>query len=117
MSSSENPKKLHPAPSPSPVAMSIFIGKTAMTPCMVVEKRFPGAYYLKLTLTGGPITLLYLGRDGTDPTSGAIDLGSHSAIATVSAWFWDHVRVATLPFKICIEYDPNTGAIIEIYEC
>lgn len=113
MSSSENPKKM----SPSPLALSIFVGKTAMTPCMTVQRKLNGAYYIKLTLANGPITTLYLGRDGSDPTSGAIDLGSLSAIATVGAGFWDHIRVTAVPFKICIEYDPNTGAIIEIYEC
>jgi|GEM_PF-5175571 len=117
MSSSENPKKLHPAPSPSPLALSIFVRKTAMTPCMTVQRLLKGSYYLKLTLAGGPIDLLYLGRNGSEPTSGAIDLASLSAIATVSAGFWDHVRATPVPFKICIEYDPNTGAIIEIYEC
>jgi hypothetical protein len=117
MSSSENPKQLHPPAFPPSIAMSIFVGKTAMTPCMNVERRFAGGYYIKLTLSGGPITLLYLGRGSTDPTSGAIDLASQSAIATVTAGFWDRVRVEPLPFRICVEYDPTTGAIIEIYEC
>lgn len=119
MSSSENPKKKPPAScSPSPLALSIFVGKTDMTPCMTVQKRFRGPYYIRLTFpSDGLIDVLYLAPGESDPTSGAIDLGSKIAIATVSAWFWEHVRVATLPFKLCIEYDPNTGSIIEVYEC
>lgn len=119
MSFFENHKKMPPAScSTSPLALSIFVGKTAMTPCMTVQRVFRGPYYIRLTFPpGSPIDVLHLARGDSEPTSGAIDLGSKMGIATVSAWFWDHVRLAPLPFNVCIEYDPNTGAIIEVYEC
>lgn len=101
-------------------AMTVFtfVGKTAMTPCMPVQRVLRGSYYIKLLFApGGPIDILYLAKNGAAPTTGVIDLGARIAIATVSDAFWNHIGSPHAALKVCIEYDPATGAIIEVYEC
>jgi hypothetical protein len=106
---------------PSAMAASsslLVFTKTATTPCMPVQKLLKGSYYLKLVFAPGlPLEALYLGKDGTDPTNGTVDLGSKTAVATVSADFWTHVRDAPQQVSVQVEYDPNTLAILEVYRC
>ena len=89
-----------------------------MTPCLPVSRLLKGGAMLKLQFApGGPIDLLYLTNSGAAPTSGVIQLGARVAIASVSDEFWHHISSPHSALKVCIEYDPDSGAIIEVYEC
>jgi hypothetical protein len=103
----------------SPMTTTSLLGMTAMTPCMPVQRTLRGGSLIKLVFTAGagPIDLLHLYKNGTAPTSGLIDLGGRNALAYVTDIFWNHIGSPHQNLKVCIEYDPGTGVIIEVYEC
>jgi len=102
----------------TPLTVFTFLGRTAMTPCTLVQRIMKGGTLLKLQLKpGGPIDFIYLYRNGTNPTTGLVDLPSKNAIANVTDDFWNHIASPHSSLKMCVEYDPATFAIIEVYEC
>ena len=89
-----------------------------MTPCTLVQRVMKGGTLLKLQLAaGGPIDFIYLYKSGTNPTTGVVDLPTKNAIANVTDAFWTHICSPHPALKMCVEYDPATCAIIEVYEC
>ncbi len=99
-------------------AAALPLDVTAMTPCMRVQRLFTGVSTKKLVFApGGPVDVFYLYKNGTNSTTGTIDLGGRNALAYVTDDFWNYIGRPHQNLKVCIEYDPATGVIIEVYEC